>query len=225
MGTDDLFKKKREARRQRESETKTPRANSFLIITEGEQTEPNYFKGIKEQIQIKMGGYISIEHKPTIEVQGEGMNTVSLVERTNEIVNRSKIMYQNVWIVMDKDDFAQFDEAIELAHKAGYKVAWSNQSFEYWLYLHFNYSDSALHRDQWCEKLSDIFHRNDIANGTYEKNDPKIYEYLNQFDGAKTAIAHAKRRMSSYNRTIKPSHYDPGTTVHVLVEELMSYMQ
>ena len=50
-------------------------------------------------------------------------------------------MYSQVWVVFDKDDFDDFDEAVALAEKYGFKVAWSNQSFEYWLYLHFNYSD------------------------------------------------------------------------------------
>lgn len=52
-------------------------------------------------------------------------------------------------MVFDKDDFDDFDLAIEMGEAKGYKVAWSNQSFEYWLYLHFRYSDSALHRDEW----------------------------------------------------------------------------
>jgi hypothetical protein len=32
MGSDDLFKKRRESRKQRRHEYKTPRANSFLIM-------------------------------------------------------------------------------------------------------------------------------------------------------------------------------------------------
>lgn len=48
MGSDDLFKKRRAARKQRQHEYKTPRANSFLIVTEGERTEPLYFKGLQK---------------------------------------------------------------------------------------------------------------------------------------------------------------------------------
>lgn len=48
MGTDDLFKKRRQQREKRKHEFKLPRANSFLIVTEGERTEPLYFKGIKK---------------------------------------------------------------------------------------------------------------------------------------------------------------------------------
>ena len=43
MGTDDLFKKRREQRKQRKREFKTPKANSFLIVTEGERTETFLF--------------------------------------------------------------------------------------------------------------------------------------------------------------------------------------
>ena len=48
MGTDDLFKKRKQARKQRRHEFKFPKANSFLIVTEGERTEPLYFKGIQK---------------------------------------------------------------------------------------------------------------------------------------------------------------------------------
>lgn len=50
MGTDDLFKKRRAARKQRRYEYKTPRANSFLIVTEGERTEPLYFQDFDMEI-------------------------------------------------------------------------------------------------------------------------------------------------------------------------------
>ena len=72
-----------------------------------------------------------------------------LIEVTEQLVKDAKIVYQNIWVVFDKDDFEDFDQAIMEAARKGYKAAWSNQSFEYWIYLHFNYSDSALHRDEW----------------------------------------------------------------------------
>lgn len=49
MGSDDLFKKRRQDRKRRKHEFKSPKANSFLIITEGERTEPLYFKGIQNR--------------------------------------------------------------------------------------------------------------------------------------------------------------------------------
>ena len=60
MGSDDLFKKRREARTQRKHEYKTTKANSYLIVTEGERTEPLYYKGMQKLIQEKVGGVVDI---------------------------------------------------------------------------------------------------------------------------------------------------------------------
>ena len=130
MGSDDLFKKRREQRKQRKHEFKNPKANSFLIVTEGERTEPLYFKGLQKLIKEKIGGTVDVVEVPIIDVFGEGSSTGKLIEITERIVKDAKIIYQNVWVVFDKDDFEDFDEAINEGIKRGYKIAWSNQSFE-----------------------------------------------------------------------------------------------
>jgi len=226
VGTDNLFEKRREDRKKRNFAFKSPKANSFLIVTEGERTEPLYFKGIKEIIQLKIGGVVEVIELPTIDIHGEGCSTGTLIERTDEIVKKANIMYQNVWVVFDKDDFEDFDQAIKSGMEKGYKVAWSNQSFEYWIYLHFNYSDTALHRHEWNKKLDEIFKQNKLKDGKYEKNFEDIYQLLNLSDGVNTAIKNAKRRMEDFREEYdKPSDYDPGTMVYKLVEELKRYLE
>ena len=49
MGTDDLFKKRRAERQKRKHEFKSVNTNSFLIVTEGEKTEPLYFKRLAKE--------------------------------------------------------------------------------------------------------------------------------------------------------------------------------
>lgn len=226
MGTDDLFKKRREERKRRDYGFKQPRANSFLIVTEGKKTEPLYFKGMQKLIEERIGGTINVVEIPLIDIFGEGIATRKLIEKTEELVNRAKVIYQNIWVVFDKDDFEDFDQAIEEAEKRGYKAAWSNQCFEYWIYLHFYYSDSALHRDEWSKKLNEIFQQYDLGDGMYQKNDADIFANVDHYDGVNTAIKHAKRRMAEFDRTKrKPSEYDPGTTVYLLVEELKKYLE
>lgn len=225
MGSDDLFKKRRAARIQRKYEYKSPKANSYLIVTEGECTEPLYFKGLQKLIQEKVGGVVDIVEQPFIDVHGEGCSTTRLVEVADQIIKDAKIIYQNVWLVFDKDDFNDFDEAIQEAVNRGYNVAWSNQSFEYWLYLHFYYSDSSLHRQQWNIKLDEIFKQNNLGDGTYQKNYDDIYNLVDIYGGANVAVMHAKRRMAAFEKGgYKPSEYDPGTTVYKLVESLKSYL-
>jgi len=226
VGTDDLFKKRREERKQRKYETRVPRANSFLIVTEGTVTEPCYFSGLEKLIQEKIGGRVDVVAAPALDIHGKGCSTKKLIEVTEQIVRNAKIVYQNIWVVFDKDDFADFDEAIAEGRKKGYHIAWSNQSFEYWLYLHFRYSDSALNRSEWNKKLNDIFAEYHLGNGSYQKNYEDIYHIVNTFDGVNTAIKHAKRRMSGYKEGIdKPSEYNPGTKVHELVEKLNGYLK
>jgi len=225
MGSDDLFKKRRQTRKQRQHEYKTPKTASFLIVTEGERTEPLYFKGIQSLIKNKIGGTVDIFEAPVIDIHGEGCSTGKLLEITEQLVKKAKIIYQNIWVVFDKDDFSDFNQAIKEGIDKGYKIAWSNQAFEYWLYLHFYYSDSSLHRDIWNKKLDEIFKQYHLGENGYQKNYENIYNMVDSFDGVNTAIKNAKRRMASFRSGMdKPSEYDPGTTVYELVQELKKYL-
>lgn len=225
MGKDDLFKKRREARKQRQHEIKIPKANSYLIVTEGKCTEPNYFRGLKKLISEKIGGTVNVVELPLIDIHGEGSSTGKLVEITEQLVKDAKLLYQNIWVVFDKDDFEDFNQAVQKGLDKGYHVAWSNQAFEYWLFLHFHYSESALHRDEWNKRLDENFKKYGLGNGTYQKNYEDIYNMVNYNDGVNTAIRNAKRRMADFNSgQKKPSEFDPGTTVYKLVEELKSYL-
>lgn len=225
MGTDDIFKKRRELSRKRKHAYKNPKANSYLIVTEGEKTEPLYLEGIKKQIIETVGGRVDIVELPVIDIQGQGSSTRKLVEITEKLVKDARIIYQNIWIVFDKDDFKDFDEAINMAKSKGYKVAWTNPSFEYWLFLHFYYSDSALSREQWNNKLDEIFAERGLGDGKYKKNYKNVYSLVDIDNGVDVAIGNAKRRMSDFREDEdSPSEFCPGTKVHELVEELKEYL-
>lgn len=226
MGSDDLFKKRRAERKKRKHDFRTAKSNSYLIVTEGEKTEPLYFKGMQQQIQQRIGGRVDVVEVPHIDIHGEGCGTRQLLAETERIIKKANILYQNVWVIFDKDDFGDFDEAIKEGEYRGYRVGWSNQSFEYWLFLHFNYSEAALHRSDWEKKLDAIFRDYQLGDGGYRKNVESLYTLADTYDGVNTAIKNAKRRMAEFvpGRT-KPSTYDPGTMVYRLVEELKRYLE
>ncbi len=93
MGTDDLFKKRREARKQRQHEIKMPKANSYLIVTEGKCTEPNYFRGLKKLISEKIGGTVNVVEIPSIDIHGEGSSTSKLMDWEMELIKRTMKIY------------------------------------------------------------------------------------------------------------------------------------
>jgi hypothetical protein len=172
----------------------------FLIVCEGEKTEPQYFERFRVPHLI-------------VDVKGVGMNTLSLVEKAIELSRMDN--YDQVWCVFDKDDFPpdNFENAIQKARDARIKVAYSNQAFELWYLLHFEYLQTAIDRSAYIRKLSD----HDHLGFTYKKNDPAIYEHLQcKMD---VAIRNAERLNKQYDSK-HPAKNDPSTTVFLLVKEL-----
>ncbi|HEY5556082.1 RloB family protein [Acetobacterium sp.] len=224
MGSDDFFKRKKEDKKERKRGSKEPKANSYLIVTEGTKTEPYYFDGLSNYIKNKFGGNVDVK-TPKIIVDGQGKCTVSLIEATAKLVNRSHNIYEHIWVVFDKDDFEDFDEAIILAEKQGFETAWSNQSFEYWIYLHFDYSDAALHRDDWYKKLNTIFKRSGINEKGYEKNLEDIFSILITNGSLKAAVSHAKRIETIHQKDKTPCQCDPCTKVHHLILQLTPFLK
>ena len=181
---------------------------AFLIICEGEKTEPNYFKSFPVT-------------SATIVVFGEGRNTRSLVEQAIEHVKDAKksgYNFNQVWCVFDKDSFSSgdFNGAIEMAESKGYKVAYSNQAFEIWYALHFDYISASLHRKDIVKRLKKKLSK------PYKKNSTDMYEIL--LRKQPDAIRNAKKLLNSY-KSKNPAQNDPSTTVHKLVEELNKFLR
>lgn len=194
-------------------------ADSYLIVTEGTQTEPNYFQQLVTRVKNAIGGNLYVR------VEGRGQSHTALIDATKRIVEEDSINYQHVWVVFDCDDRpGEFDAAIREAHDAGYDVAWSNQCFEYWICLHFERSDAALSRHDWLAKAEALFKQNNIPGG-YAKNRKDLYDVL-QSEPAKPRQAKkwAKDIRDGYSEHARCSQMDPCTRVDILVSELEAYL-
>lgn len=171
----------------------------FLIVCEGAKTEPNYFKSFRVP-------------KVVIEIQGLGENPSKLVQSANDL--KSEDNYDQVWCVFDRDDWTKedFNNAISSAKKYGFKVAYSNEAFELWYVLHFEFLNAGIPRKDYITKLTSLLGKK------YEKNSQTIYDDL--LDKQNTAIRNAKKLMEQYKPS-KPEQDNPSTTVHLLVEQLI----
>ncbi len=187
----------------------------FLIVCEGERTEPLYFNYFKK--------YLPKNLIETIEVTGEGDNTINIVAKAISLRNkRNKDVllpdFDEVWAVYDKDDFPprRFNQAVSQAKKENIQSSHSNQSFELWYVLHFQYLTSALHRDDYISILSKNL------GVKYEKNNIKVVTHLFEKCNSKQAIKWAKK-LDELHEGKTPSQSCPSTNVYKLVELLHKY--
>jgi hypothetical protein len=171
----------------------------FLIVCEGEKTEPNYFRRFP------------LPPDSIVDVRGVGANTVSLVKEAMRLSSEAK--YNQVWCVFDRDSFppGNFNAAIQMAKANKICVAYSNEAFELWYVLHFDYLNTGVPRSDYMiylnKKLGHEYHKN--SETTYDELHPR----------QQTAITNAKKLLAQYDRP-NPVADNPSTTVHLLVEEL-----
>ena len=187
----------------------------FLIVCEGTKTEPHYFEAL-------IKNYISTVREVTIE--GEGRATVALVDRTleikQELERKNAMSFDRVWVVFDKDDFDDFNDAIKKANKLGFHSAWTNEAFELWYYLHFEYLDTGIGRADYIKKLEEAFKEKlGDSHFEYKKGNPDIYSLLQQYGREDLAKRFAQQLRELYTGTDYAAH-KPCTMVDKLVEEL-----
>ena len=174
---------------------------TFLIVCEGKETEPNYFGKFRV---------------PKTVVIGAGKGGLRLVEETIKIRQRKaqeKGPFTQTWCVFDKDDMSctEFHQALAEAKEAEIQVAYSNEAFELWFLLHFTYHDRYTQRAEYKKLLSEEL------GSPYEKNQSDMYERL--LSRQAEALSNAVRLLATY-QPHDPTRDNPCTTVHELVQAL-----
>lgn len=199
-----------------------PPRRYFLIVCEGEKTEPLYFEEIKKFLPPQMLKRVTIE--------GIGENTLSLIEKAEKLIQSSDVRYYYVWIIFDKDDFPSenFDSAIRIIKsrenkEPKWRAGWSNEAFELWYLCHFReITGGAISGTQCFDLLNEEFRKNKIQL-KYKKNFKGMFNIL-RFR-TEDAIKRAQKSMElQLSKKIPPSRMNPTTMVYLLVAELLSYM-
>jgi len=174
----------------------------FLIVCEGKKTEPNYFRGFRVP-------------KDVMEIQGLGENPSKLVQSAKSFKEQGE--YDQVWCVFDRDSWTEedFNNAIHSAESYDFKIAYSNEAFELWYVLHFDFLNSGIPRKDYRVKLTSLLGKK------YEKNSLTIYNDL--IEKQIVAIKNAEKLLQQYEPQ-EPVKDNPSTTVHLLVQELNKFI-
>jgi hypothetical protein len=191
-----------------------PMNKSILIVCEG-QTEELYFKSFPV-----LGVRVDA-------VNLKGQSKLKMVESTQEILDSSAVAYDEIWCVFDmdvrrgEDEYSDFDNVIHQAESLGFKVAYSNDAFELWLYLHFEYTDAENLRTFYYKELGKRLGLNYEKDGKRYDFCQKLYKLLEVHEQSSQEIAIERARSLFEEKADLPYHQqNPVTKVFELVKEL-----
>ena len=189
---------------------------SILIICEGKETEPRYFRSFREMYKLEL-----VE----IEIIGEGAAPITVVDRALEIREEreeeakkkgffTKPKFDEVWCVFDREGNHQspsFHQAVNKALAKKLELAISNPSFEFWFIIHFEQTTKPF------QNASDVIPHLKKHIPNYQKN----LEVCNKiFHLTEDAIKHSEWILNSHKENSAESYPNPSTEVHMLVKKL-----
>lgn len=183
----------------------------YSILTDTDETEKNYFEGLKKSLKEEYGDKIAIN------VNKE--NTDKLVESALNI-NPYDVHSRERWIVFDRDEVQNFDTIIDEAERNGIRVGWSNPCFEIWLHAYYGKMPSSINSQQCCRKFASDYKKK--TNKQYKKSDKNLYRNLVKDGDEEKAIKLAKQKHKAFQKDgyKKASEMSPCTTVYELVTDI-----
>lgn len=194
-----------------------------LIICEGKNTEPYYFKAMKRCLKIP-----SADLEISDENQTCPLNLVKFAKRRAESARATGDPYDRVYCVFDQDSHYHYDDALKFAERNskshGLHAIYSVPSFEYWILLHFEDSARPYLRKGGLSPsdcvIADLKKHPPLSRyGKQKKVAQDLFALIVENQDA--ALQRAKKRMA---HCLKERIDNPSTRVFELVEhlELMS---
>ena len=192
-----------------------PVRDEFLILTNGRQTEKNYFEAIRSN------------YKSIFKISVKFMNDDPIALVNHAIAEKTD--QNRVWCVFDKDEFptASIEQAMKTAKANGIEVAFSNMAFEVWMIDHFEKCYNEKDAERLVTELDQLLKVNGYPAG-YSKEDKQMIAKIlmpRMGDAVQNAKIVMQTRVLQYKQTHKGEDYpvcdwNSFTNVHKLIEAL-----
>ena len=210
----------------------------IIIACEDSISSPTYFRmmiqALIDEKKITQESVVIVPHDGSTHPTGVLANLKSY-----DVNNKSWKEFEHKWIVIDRDnkrvnggghEKEDFNNALKNAKSSKsnltVEVAYSNDSFELWYLLHFDYRDTAILRDdilkQVIKKLKEQephkFSKLNKDNMKQENYTKLIFDTLKPLQAV--ALKNGKKLIESYGEGHNPENDNPSTTIHDLVKLL-----
>jgi hypothetical protein len=183
----------------------------ILIVCEGENTEPQYLRGLLRACQ---NPRVAIQIAPETGVPKTLVETAKQRKKRAETeAKREKdanIAFDAVWCIFDVDEHPHVNETLQLARDAGIDIALSNPCFELWLLLQFRDNPGMQHRTRIFEMLRE-----------FDRGYDKSVDYATYSSGYQQAVTRA-RRMDMGAKKDGDIGRNPTTSVYRLTECILA---
>jgi hypothetical protein len=200
-------------------------SKSILIVTEGRNTEPGYFRALAalwnvhpKLIQLAPGG----EGIPGKLVKRALEETAKLAKKAkrDQLAYNELGSFDEVWIVFDTEHAqrqGKLDEGMAAAREARFEVAHSTPCFEFWLALHYSNSAPPMNT---CDEASRLLERvAALPSVSYSKKRGASEDFLKGVvPKVGTAFRHAQ--VMTRNQAGEPFPANPSTAVQRLVASI-----
>ena len=140
--------------------------DTILIVTNGKETEPNYFDNIKANYKTEYK--IKIVHK-----------ICECDKLVQWAISNNQYEYNQIWCVFDIDESfveGHLINALEMARENNINIAYSNESFELWLLYHLTpIVSQTLGRKDYIHKINTVLKPLGLK---YLKSDSKLVKQI-----------------------------------------------
>lgn len=223
MGRDNQPKHRHQRKLERKRASKVSH-DRILIVSEGEKTEPLYFRELIRQLRLHTASAVVVP-------SGYGTQPIQVATYARDLFlegnphpNRkiAPKAFEEIYVVFDRDEHDSYFEALQFCEKYNgrllndnrkkvlFKAIASIPSFELWLLLHFEDVHAPLHRDEAYAEV-----RKYIAG--YDKGVEGVFsKTFDQYERAKQNAERLCATSSCYNDA------EPFTEIHVVVDKLLS---
>lgn len=191
-----------------------PLKTRILIVGEGQKTEPEYFRKLRDEPAVR-------EHFAITVKGGHGISQERVVEEAIAHKRNRSESYDEVWCVLDVEGPSKAESlkiACELAVKNQIILWLSNPCMEVWFLLHL-VKQARPYNDGDAAKAELQRHWQSHFKRDYEKNDANVYDRLRPH--MDTAVENARWVLEVHHECDKSIECNSSTDLHRLVRLLM----
>ena len=200
----------------------------IIISCEGSNTEPEYFKAIKEKLFDYIDVLLEIEIVPKEAGASDPKNIVCNLDEFIEEKYDYKSEHDEMWVVWDREKVEsrkkQILEMIPICKEKNYHIAMTNPLFEFWLLMHITdinlYNTDDLYKNEKVNTVRRFIDKelSNILKDGYNKKKNKFNKNIVTIENITRALEQEKSFETNLTKIID----NLGSNIGSLINKILN---